>query len=225
MAFILIVPSLAVGMLLDDEGPNWPYACTQMNDTMAHVPLSSEGHICIMTDGIPSMNACSHLDQLQVQKVLQCGGWVVCPEGLNGSLEALLFNFEELPLWNAATVDEPIWDLPLIEVSLNGLELEAPPPTRAKDSLNLKGMDLTICDLVATSLQASWHVVMPENIHSIVQVSHSASPPTMLRSLEVTSISLTPQSQTPQGWSSWPDRWGALTARGYECSIGVAARD
>ena len=78
-----------------------------MNDAMAHTPLSSEGTIGIMTDGIPSMNACSCLDQLQVWKLLQCGGWVVCPEGLNGGLEALLFDFEELLLWNMASVDEP----------------------------------------------------------------------------------------------------------------------
>ena len=89
-----------------------------MNDAMAHVPLSSEGHIGIMTDGIPSMNACSCLDQLQVWRLLQCGGQVVCPEELNGGIKALLLDSEELPLWNATTTDEPAWDLPLIEVDL-----------------------------------------------------------------------------------------------------------
>ena len=135
MAFLLIVPSLAIGckwvfgltamsvcpcqahlstlgeaaqklMLLANENPDWPYACAQMNDTMAHMPLSSEGHLGIMTDGIPSTNACGCLDQLQVQKLLQCGGWVVCPEGLNGGLKVLLFDIKELPLWNATTGDE-----------------------------------------------------------------------------------------------------------------------
>ena len=155
MVFLLIVPSLAVRceqvfgltamwghphqahclptlgeaaqklMLLADESPNWPYAYMQMNDAMAHMPLSSEGHIGIMTDGIPSINACSHLDQLQVWKLLQCRGWVVCPEGLNGGLKALLFNFKDLPLWNVATMDEPTWDPPLIEVDLSRVEPEA----------------------------------------------------------------------------------------------------
>ena len=135
MAFVFIVPCLAIGckwvfgltamwahthqahlptlvdaaqklMLLVNKGPSWPYAYAQIHDTVAHMPLSSEGHIGIMTDGIPSMNACSHLDQLQVQKLLQCRGQVVCPKGLNGGLKALLFNFEELQLWNAATMDE-----------------------------------------------------------------------------------------------------------------------
>ena len=103
MAFVLIVPSLAIWceqvfnltsmwvhpcqvhlatlveaaqklMLLADKGANWPYAYAWMNDSMAHVPLSSEGHIGIMTDGLPSTNACGCLDQLQVQRLLQCGG-------------------------------------------------------------------------------------------------------------------------------------------------------
>ena len=136
MAFVLIVPSLAVRceqvfilttvwvhphqahlptlvgvawklMLLANEGTNWPYAYTQMDDAMAHMPLSSEGNIGVMTKGLPSMNACSHLNQLQVQRLLQCRGQVVCPEGLNGSLKALLFDFKELPPWNVANADEP----------------------------------------------------------------------------------------------------------------------
>ena len=32
---------------------------------------------------------------------------VVCPEGLNGELEALQFIFQELPLWDAAATGEP----------------------------------------------------------------------------------------------------------------------
>ena len=168
-----------------------------MNETVAHMPVSSEGHIGIMTDGIPSANTCGHLDQLQVQKLLQCKGQVVCTEGLNGGLKALLFDFKELPLWNVATADEPAQDLPLIEVILNGMAPEAPPSTRAEDPLVMKGMELAICDLMATSLQASPCAVMPENIPSIVQVSHSPSPPTMLRSPEMASISPTPHSQTP----------------------------
>ena len=150
MVFVLIVPSLAIGcewvfgltamwvhphqaclptwgeaakklMLLADKSPNWPYAYAQMNDAVAHMHFSSEGHIGVMTDSIRNMNACSCLDQWQMWKLLQCGGQVVCPEGLNGGLEALLFDFEELPLWNMATTDEPTWDLPLIEVDLRSV--------------------------------------------------------------------------------------------------------
>ena len=81
-------------MWLTNKGTNWPYAYTWMNDAIAHVPLCSEGHIGIMTEGLPSMNACGCLNQLQVWRLLQCGGQVVCPEGLNGSLKALLFDLE-----------------------------------------------------------------------------------------------------------------------------------
>ena len=66
---------------------------------------------------------------------------MVCLEGLNWGLKALPFNFEELPLWNVVTVDEPTQDLPLIEVDLNGTEPEAPPSIRAGDPPSLKGMD------------------------------------------------------------------------------------
>ena len=74
MAFVLIAQSLAIGcekvfglmamwvhphepclptlvdatqklILLADKGPNWPYAYMWMNNTMAHTPLSSEGHL------------------------------------------------------------------------------------------------------------------------------------------------------------------------------------
>ena len=106
-------------MLLANESPNWPYAYAWMNDTMSHMPLSSEGHIGIMTDGIPSINAC-------------------------GSLE---------------------------------------------------GMELAIPDLMATSSQVPQHVVMPENIPSIV--THSPSLPTVQKTPEVASISPAPQSQAP----------------------------
>ena len=53
-------------MMLADKSPNWPYAYVQMNNTMAHTPLSSEGPIGVMTDGLPSSYACGYLDQLQV---------------------------------------------------------------------------------------------------------------------------------------------------------------
>ena len=97
-------------------------------------------HIGIMTEGLPSMNACSCLSQLQVWKLLQCRGWVVCPEGLNGSLKALLFDFGVL-IWNVANADEPTQDLPMIDVDLSGMEPEVSPSTRIEDplGLNLRG--------------------------------------------------------------------------------------
>ena len=73
-------------LLLVDDGLNWPYTFVWMNDTVSHAPLLSEGHISAMTDGTPSTNACCQIHQLQVQKLLQHGGWIVCLEVLNGEL-------------------------------------------------------------------------------------------------------------------------------------------
>ena len=99
------------------------------------------------------------------------------PQGLNGGLKALLFDFEELLLWNVATMDEPAWDPPVIGVDLSSAEPEALPSTRAEDPLGLKGTDSAIPDPMATSSQVSPHAVMPENIPSILQVSHFSSLP------------------------------------------------
>ena len=49
----------------------------------------------------------------------EVGGCVACPGGLNRELKALQFIFQELPLWDVATVCEPTQDPPLIEVHLN----------------------------------------------------------------------------------------------------------
>ena len=154
------------------------------------------------------------------------GVQVVCPEGLNGTIKALLFDFEELPPWNVATMDEPTWDLTLIEVDLNSTEPEALPFTRAEDPLGLQGIDSAVPDPMATSSQVSPHVVMPENIPSIVQVSHSPSLPTMPRTPEMASISShSTVSGSLQGQSSQHDKWGAFTTKGDKCSLGAAAHD
>ena len=47
---------------------------------------------------------------------------MVCPEGLNVELKALLFTFEELPLQNGATADEPAQNPPQIEVDLGSIQ-------------------------------------------------------------------------------------------------------
>ena len=68
-------------LLLEDNSPDWPYTFVWMDDTVSHASLSSEGHIGTMTNSVPSTNASSQLHQLQVQKLLQHSGWVVCPGG------------------------------------------------------------------------------------------------------------------------------------------------
>ena len=136
MVFLLIVPSLTIWckrvigltavwahphqacfqtleevahklVLLADESADWPYTFVQLNDAVSHAPLLNEGHISTMTDGMPSGDAHSQLHQLQICKLLQHEGMVVCPEGLYCELEPLQFTFPELPLWDAAAANEP----------------------------------------------------------------------------------------------------------------------
>ena len=108
-------------VLLADEGLDWPYAFVQMNNAMLHMLLSSEGHI----ESEPQRNPCDLLHQLQPWRLLQCGKWVVCPGGLNAGLDAFVFNFEELPLWNVVTAGEAARDPSMIEVELCGMKPKA----------------------------------------------------------------------------------------------------
>ena len=124
-------------LLLADEGANWPYAYIRMNDAMAHMLLSSKGHIGIMTSDLPSWNACGCLNQLCMWQLLQCGGQVVCPDGLNGGLEPLIFNFKELPLCNAANVGESSRDPSMMGVDLGNAVCMASPSTQVEDPLGL----------------------------------------------------------------------------------------
>ena len=97
-------------MLLADNGSHWPYVFVHISNTMLHVPLSNNRHIGAMTDGVHTVNACSQLHQLQVWKLLQHDNSIVFPVGLNREPEALQFSFQELPLWNVASVDGPTHD-------------------------------------------------------------------------------------------------------------------
>ena len=62
--------------------------------------------------------------QLQVCKLFQHKGKVVCPDGLDGELEALQFTFPELPLWDTAAPGEPFWELWHLEVDLSSAQPE-----------------------------------------------------------------------------------------------------
>ena len=78
----------------------------------------------------------------------------------------------------------PTTSAPISQHSTSGRKLPSAalgtlPSTRAADPLSLEGADSAIPDLMTTSSQSSPCVVMPENIPSIIQVSHSPSPPTM----------------------------------------------
>ena len=151
MAFLLKAPSIAIGyervfglslvwahlhlacfptlpevahklVLLADINKDWPYAFIQLNDDVAHVPLSHEGHISAMMDAMPSANAHSQLHQYQVCKLLQQREKVVCPEGLNGDMEALQFTFPELPLWDTTAPSKPFGKPWFLEVDFGHVQ-------------------------------------------------------------------------------------------------------
>ena len=57
-------------------------------------------------------------------QLLQHEDEVVCPEGLNGELEALQFTFPELPVWDMATFGEPFQGPQLLEEDLSSAQPE-----------------------------------------------------------------------------------------------------
>ena len=80
---------------------------------------------------------------------------------------------------------------------LPSVALGAQPSARAGDPLSLEEMDSAVPDLMATSSQVSLGEVLPEHIPSIVQVSHSLSPPAVSKTLDTASSSPSPQSRAP----------------------------
>ena len=48
----------------------------------------------------------------------------MCPEGLNGQMEASQFTFKELPLWDAATPSKPTCELQMMAVDLSNMQAE-----------------------------------------------------------------------------------------------------
>ena len=112
-------------VLLMDGSANWLYTFVQLNEVLSHAPLSSVGHISTMTDGMPSMDAHGQLYQLQVHKVLQYKDLMVCPEGLNGQMEASQFTFKGLPLWDATTLGKLVCKLQIMVVDLGGKQPES----------------------------------------------------------------------------------------------------
>ena len=124
-------------LLLADEGADWPYAYIRMNDSMAHALLSSVGHIGIMTGDLPRQNTCSCLHRLCMWHLLQCRGWMVCPDGINGGLEPLVFSFKELSLWNVTNTGESSRDPSMMDVDLGDVVHAALPSTQVEDPLSL----------------------------------------------------------------------------------------
>ena len=112
-------------VLLVDRSADWIYTFVQLNKALSLTSLSSEGHVSTMRDGMPSADAHGHLHELQVCKLLQHKDLMVCPEGLNGEMEASQFTFQEFSLWDAIAPSKPTHELQLMEVDLHSVQSES----------------------------------------------------------------------------------------------------
>ena len=113
-----------------------------------------------MTDGMPSADACSWLHQLPICKLLQHEGRVVCPEGLNGELEALQLTFPELHLWDAAIPGEHFWQPQLLEVDLGSAQTEGVTTT-----IQAPTTTLVLTHSLADTTEPSCDIAMVINLH------------------------------------------------------------
>ena len=55
---------------LASTGPDWPYALVQLNGDACHMPLPTEGHLSVMTEGNTSNVPCGKICQLEVCQLL-----------------------------------------------------------------------------------------------------------------------------------------------------------
>ena len=109
--------------MLINLGNNWAYTFVQLNKDAQHVPLSNEGCLSTMVDGMPCRSVCGHLCQLEVHKLLQCGDWVVYPEGLNGGLEPVQTLLSGSLIWGMDMLDEPTCKPSFLLVDLSQVTL------------------------------------------------------------------------------------------------------
>ena len=145
-----------------------------MNDTKLHTPLSSKGQLSVLMEGKPQRNTCSFLHQLQAWKLLQSREWVVCPVGLNAGLDALVFEFMELLLWDMATMGEATQNPTMIEVDLCCMPPEAmsniPSPSHVSTSATYptitKALNLHTEGVLKQVQQTSPTISMPVSQHS-----------------------------------------------------------
>ena len=113
LAMVWLHPYQARVSMIDDAAkqltqlastvPDWPYALVQLNRDACHVPLPTEGHLSVMTEGNTSNVPSGKIHQLEVCQLLGSGSWVVYPEGLNGCQVPVVMSLPEL-LCNGVTM-------------------------------------------------------------------------------------------------------------------------
>ena len=142
------------------------------------------GHISALTDGVPRMDTCSQLHQLQIWKLLQHEGKIVCPEGLNGELESLQLTFPELPIWDTATPSEHFLELQLLEVDLHSAQ-----PEGMTTTTQLSTTTLVQTYSLTDTFEPPYDITMTINLHLqgalewLQQASSAASTPVSQHSM------------------------------------------
>ena len=163
-----------------------------LNKDTLHIPLSGEGHISAMIDGIPSRSTCGCLSQLQVCKLLQCGDQVVYPKGLNGGLEPEWFSLPEPPVLDMDTLGRPAHKPSSLKVDLSNIKLrDQAPVTSAPHTASISPssphstMEHPSCTTTSTSMAAELQKLLS---WAVLDTSSSAPGHTTLRRL--TSVTL-----------------------------------
>ena len=165
--------------LLIDLGDNWVYTFMRLNEDSQHVPLSNEGHLSAMIDGLPSRSTCWHLCQLEVCKLLQHLDQVVYPEGLNRGLELVQASLSGSLIQSMDMLGKPAlkpssllvdlsWGTPgdhtckasatcsmSTPTSSSHLAIECPPTTDSHISMTAEVQDLLSHAMLDTSSQVS----------------------------------------------------------------------
>ena len=196
-------------VLLADKGPDWPYAFISMNNTVLHVLLSSKGHLSILMEGKPQRNPCGFLHQLQAWRLLQCGEQVVCPGGLNVGLDAIVFDFTELPLGDVATTGGATQNPTMIEVDLCSMPPEAISTTPAPSHVSTGATWPTVTEILNLHMQEGGTWCAPGSIASFQPLwPQKCHPQTSSKILEGTQLCWWPCSQNPP-WRGQP-QWGWL---------------
>ena len=93
--------------LLINLGDNWPYTFVWLNEDAQHVPLSNEGHLSTMVDGVPCRSTCRHLHWLEVCKLLQCGEWVVYHQRDRWGMEPVQTSLLGSLIWGMDMLGKP----------------------------------------------------------------------------------------------------------------------
>ena len=163
-------------VLLANKGLDWPYTLVHMNNAIVNAPLSSKGHLSVLTEDKPQRNPCGFIHQLQAWKLLQCRERVVCTQALNMGLDALIFDFAELLLWDIATMAEAAQNPTMIEVDLCCMPPEAMSTTQAPSHVYASTTCPTITKTLNLHIEGAFKQVQQTSPTTLTPVYQHSTP-------------------------------------------------